>query len=266
MRRPTGEHADVVASWSGGIDSTGVAAHLLLNGYRVRLVTLRIYGGDFGDREWAARETLLPVLRGMGDLVSHVEVKAPWIWAFSPDGVEIPRRNKHIIDHLLTVHCMPRGIKNVGMGEYIGADSWLVRDHVGASDADHRSLASYVFTEYGLDYRLLSLADFGESRYKVNRVRLLVDALGEKAASLTSNCLHDYIEHCGACYKCIERAAAFDLLESADHTTYLSDPREHEAYSLYRAQMVGQNVVLPWGAITPGENVKMPVPALQEER
>src|SRR3990172_2831204 len=123
MRKPAGKYADVVASWSGGIDSTGVAANLLLSGYRVRLMTLSIYGGDFGERERAARENLLPVLgecatKGGGHLVSHEEYGASWMWAFSPDGVEIPRRNKHIIDHIITAHCMPEGIKNVGMGEY----------------------------------------------------------------------------------------------------------------------------------------------------
>lgn len=252
----------VVASWSGGIDSTAVAAHLLLNGYDTTLVTLNIYGGSFGKREKAARSALLPVLercatKGGGKL-EHVEAEASWIWAFSPDGHEIPRRNKHIMDHLLTTYCMPKRITNIGMGEYIGADTWLVRDHVGAADADHRSLAAYLYHEYGIDYRLFSLADFGESRYKVDRVRLLTRAVGLDAAALTSNCLYDYEAHCGECYKCVERAAAFLLDKGVDPTAYLTDPQEHETFPAYIQQMQGGELTVPWASF---ESPKMPAAA-----
>jgi len=261
MRKPAGKYADVVASWSGGIDSTGVVASLLLNGYRVRLVTLNIYGGDFAKRERAARENLMPVLKdcateGDGEIIAHDEYEASWIWAFSPDGTEIPRRNKHIIDHIITAHCMPRGIKNIGMGEYIGADSWLVRDHVGGSDADARSLAAYIVAEYGLEYRLLTLADFGESRYKVDRLGLLVEAIGPHGAGLTSNCLYDYDQHCGRCYKCIERSVSFKMLGLKDPTEYIIDPTKSETWVMYQQQMMGENIVRHFSAVD--EDVRMP--------
>lgn len=254
----------VVASWSGGIDSTGVVANLLRRGYDVHAVTLNIYGGEFGKREKRAREQLWSVLADAGNIgggkFETTETPASWIWAFSPDGFEIPRRNKHIIDHLITAYCMPKGITNIAMGEYIGADSWLVSDHVGAADADARSLGAYIFNEYGLDYRMFTLADFGESRYKVDRLRLLVEGIGSVAASKTSNCLYDYDEHCGACYKCVERAAAFDLLSLADLTVYLEDPRANKAYPTYKEQMTGRRVNVPFAGIK-GKKIeaKMPV-------
>ncbi len=235
----------VVASWSGGIDSTGVVAWLLYSGYDVHIVTLNIYGGAFGKRERNARHALLPALasvaaRGEGRIVTRRQQDAKWLWAFSPDEKEIPRRNKHILDHLVTAHCIPRGITNVAMGEYIGADTWVVQDHVAAADADHRSLAAYLYYEYGIRYRFMSLANFGESRFKSDRLRLLIKAIGTEAATLTSNCLYEGVEHCGRCYKCIERAAAFCVLGITDKTVYYDDPQEPEAYGVYIRQMQGK--------------------------
>lgn len=248
-------HQHVVASWSGGIDSTGVVAWLLRLGYFVHLVTLKIYGGPFGAREKRARTNLYPILAyvartNKGMIVSYDEQEADWLWAFSPDGREIPRRNKHILDHLVTKHCMLDDITNVAMGEYIGADTWVVKDHVAAADADHRSLAAYLYYEYGINYRFMSLADFGESRFKSDRLRLLIEAAGEEAAHLTTNCLYNGEQHCGRCYKCIERAAAFDALLPtgiADQTQYTTNPRASLAYSVYSNQMKGADALdLAW--------------------
>jgi len=243
----------VVASWSGGIDSTGVAAWLLKSGYSVELVTLKIYGGPFGERERVARARLFPILQEIGrkhggTIVAHTEQGADWLWAFSPDGREIPRRNKHILDHLVTKYCMPFNITNVAMGEYIGADTWVVKDHVAAADADHRSLSAYLYYEYGINYRFMSLADFGESRFKSDRLRLLITAAGGDAAHMTTNCLYNDRMHCGRCYKCIERAAAFEVLIMEDQTSYLVDPRADTAYPVYVKQMRGEAASsnLPW--------------------
>lgn len=230
-----------VASWSGGIDSTAVLALLLARGWKVHAFTLHIYGGDFGAREAEARSALRPHLEALpGKLICH-EAPADFLWAFSPDGVEIPRRNKHILDHLIEKHAKPRQIRNIAMGEYIGADTWLVRDHVASADADARALAGYLYHEHGLDWRLLTLADFGESRYKSQRVALGWEVLGE-AMYLTSNCLLDGRQHCGHCYKCIERHAAFMIHAGHDSTVYAERPEQHEAYSDYRGQMLGYDL------------------------
>jgi hypothetical protein len=250
LGRPTAAHSEVVASWSGGIDSTAVVAHLCARGYDVLAITLGIYGQNFGQRERRARELLKPELEILameaGGALRYMEEKeSGWIWAFSPDGIEIPRRNKHIIDRLCD-HYARRytTTRNIALGEYTGADTWLVRDHVAASDADHRSLASYLYAEYGMSWRLLSLQDFGESRYKVDRARLLGAVLGD-AAFDTSVCLVDSAEHCGECYKCVERHAAFLLALGRDRTPYMRDPKLHPFYQHYCQQMRGHNITVP---------------------
>ncbi len=245
----------VVASWSGGIDSTAVIANLLDRGYEVHAFSLTFEGGEFGakfhEREATARENLLPILADLakegGGKLYHRTKPASWLWAFSPDKRYIPRRNKHIIDHLVTTEAMPRGIFNVAMGEYVGADTWIVKDHVGATDADHRALSAYIWAEYGIKYRLFSLQDFGESRYKSHRLLIGWEVLGEDMA-LTTNCLADSLEHCGTCYKCIERHAAFETLGLRDKTQYATDPGNNPHFAKYMAQMRGERVTLPFTA------------------
>lgn len=245
---PAQPHRRVVASWSGGIDSTAVLAHLCARGYEVLAVTFNIYGGLMARREDHAREQLWPELQAVsayaGGTLEHITEldTSKWLWAFSADSVEIPHRNKRLLDRLVSCYApMHRDCTNVALGEYTGADSWLVRDHVASSDADHRALASYLFAEYGLSWRLISLQDFGESRYKVDRVRLLAAIMGD-AAFDTTVCLVDSLLHCGACYKCVERHAAFMLALGRDRTQYLTDPAAHADYNTYRQQMRGYSL------------------------
>lgn len=248
----------VVVSWSGGIDSTALIAKLLKHGHAVHAVTLGVYGGQFATRERRARELLLPTLNGMGDF-AHCEAPADWIWAFSPDDVEIPRRNRYIIDHLIARYCTLFDTDQIGLGEYIGADTWVVRDHVGAADADARALAAYVYHEYGLDYRLWTLSDFGEARYKHQRLGMGFDA--GINMTLTTNCLGDYPVHCGVCYKCIERSVAFDMLARADRTEYASDPRQHIMWKVYQQQMLGNHGAIAHDALF--GQIRMPSKACQ---
>lgn len=229
----------VVASWSGGIDSTGVIANLLYHGWEVHAVTLEFGPQHYLAREREARAKLLPELQKLGSSSRALTLttrEANWLWEFSPDGKEIPRRNKHIMDHLLMKEALPRGIKNLAMGEYIGADTWVVTDHVPARDCDHRALSAYLYLEYGMEYRLISLQDFGESRYKSDRLALGWQRLG-LAIRHTTNCMADRLTHCGKCYKCIERSVAFDVLHLEDTTAYLEDPRDHPLRERYRKQM-----------------------------
>ncbi len=235
---------EVVASWSGGIDSTAVIANLLASGYSVHAVSLSFYKPEFTERELKARTELFPILSKIkkGDAYfKTTDINADWIWNFSSDGIEIPRRNKHIIDYIIMQFMVPNEIYNIGMGEYVGADTWVVQDHVGASDADHRAIETYLYIEYGIKYRLFSLRDFGESRYKVDRVRIGKNIIGDNM-TVTSNCLLPVKEHCGTCYKCIERAAAFDLNNIIDTTIYTENPRKQKYYNKYKKQMTGIEV------------------------
>lgn len=225
----------IVCTWSGGIDSTALIANLLKNNYEVTAVTLSFYGDLFVSREKRARDLLLPILNKLGK-VKTIERDGSFLWNFSPDNKEIPRRNKLIMDHLLETTCTPSKIYSLGMGEYVGADSWVVTDHVSMADADTRSLSAYLYNEYGLRFRLITLADFGESRFKKDRIKLGFDVIFDKMF-LTTNCLENYETHCGECYKCIERNVGFKIIAGADETTYLKPPEQHPLYQKYFNQM-----------------------------
>jgi hypothetical protein len=238
----------VVATWSGGIDSTGVIANLLSHDWQVLAVSLAGFNRETMDsRERAAREALRPHLEALGE-IEFRETSGAWLSAFAVEPDVIPTRNKRMLDHLIAHWASPRGISNLGMGEYIGCDSWVVRDHVGAADCDARSLTAYLYEQYGMDWRLFTLADFGESRFKSDRVGIGFEAIGQ-AITLTTNCLHDVPVHCGRCYKCYERAAAFDETGIVDDSEYAEDPRASDHYHLYRRQMAGERVSVAYDEI-----------------
>jgi hypothetical protein len=228
---------EIVCTWSGGIDSTALVALLLKEGFVVNAITLRLYQERFSQREYLARQDLMPILKKIGgDKFKIKEKEGSFLWAFSPDGEEIPWRNKRIIDHLIETENKPNKIYYIGMGEYIGADSWVTKDHVSMGDADARSLASYIYQEYGLDYRLMTLADFGESRFKNHRVKLGAKVIGEEMFK-TTNCLKNSLRHCGECYKCIERHVAMNMIFHKDITEYNVDPKNSPLYNPYMRQM-----------------------------
>ena len=242
----------VYATWSGGIDSTAVVASLLCRGWDVYTTAIDIADAlghlAMSKRERDARLQMLPVLEGIaenhGAEFSHKEdADADWIMAFSDPARpgEIPRRNKRILDYMMAQYVLPdpSGARNLAMGEYVGADTWVVRDHVDEMDADHRSLSAYLLHEYSIDYRLISLQDFGESRFKQQRLRIGIDAGGQYLMAMTTNCLRDGLEHCGSCYKCVERFVAWSLLGEHDTQSYMVDPRKSPTYDTYVAQMTG---------------------------
>lgn len=238
----------VVAAWSGGIDSSAVIAQLLRRGYEVLAVTSDLYLKHkpyYCEREAKARDTLLPALRiigkQFGGSIKTEVLESKALWAFSADGIEIPMRNRRWIDLLMVKYLQPRGLMNLALGEYTGIDSWLVRDHVPGFDCDHRALSAYILHEYGIRYRLISLQDFGESRYKSDRLRIGYEALGP-AMTVTTNCMRDQELDCGTCYKCIERAAAFEVCGFDDETKYVSDPRKQPEYRDYLQQMAGVDI------------------------
>jgi hypothetical protein len=226
---------EIVMTWSGGIDSTALLALLLRDGWDVHALTLNFYDHVFLSRETRARAQLFPVLFKIKEF-TQVETRGDFLWQFSPDGIEIPRRNRLIIDHLIESYCRPKGIYYLGLGEYIGADSWVVKDHVGGADADARALTSYIYQEYGLDFRLMTLADFGESRFKSDRIALGKSVIGDMMFK-TTNCLNNVSIHCGECYKCVERHVGFEKVFGYDPTLYTKHPKQDDRYGSYRVQM-----------------------------
>lgn len=243
----------VIVSWSGGIDSTAVLACLLARGWDALAVSNDLYDEwtpMYAMRERSARERLkgplLDLATSGGSSLEFDHARASFLRAFSlKDSMAIPQRNKRFIDLLMARYLIPLRIPNLAMGEYIGVDTWVVRDHVPPNDCDDRALSAYLFSEYGLEYRFISLADFGESRYKSDRLKLGSDHL---PMSLTTNCMADSLIDCGACYKCVERAAAFEHASIIDGTSYLVDPRRHPAFQTYLNQMEGYQVSLPYGS------------------
>lgn len=252
---PKLENMDRIAvTWSGGIDSTSLIAEMLKRGYHVKAITLDIYRDRFPEmshREFCARKALRPYLNqlakknnGSFDAITH---PCEWIWSLSTPGeLEIPHRNKRIMDWMLVRILKPSGVFNLGMGEYVGADTWLVKDHVAGLDADTRYLSSYLLHEYGIDYRLITLADCGESRYKWQRLLIGYAAFGGgkhgiEAMALTTNCLSNSKQHCGRCYKCVERHAAFIHWTDDDPTRYEQQP-SWDQVELYKGQMMGDNM------------------------
>jgi 7-cyano-7-deazaguanine synthase in queuosine biosynthesis len=235
MEKKDIEKKQIVCTWSGGIDSTALIANLLNNGYEVFAYRLKIYQDKFEKRELNAIEKLLPIFKKLGKI--HFKIlDGSFLWNFSPDKIEIPRRNKLIIDNMVETICKPNKIYNLGLGEYIGADTWVVKDHVSGADADARSLTAYIYNEYGLAIRLFTLADFGESRFKDDRIRLGTNIIKEDMF-LTTNCLNNNLKHCGNCYKCIERHVGFLNILGNDKTKYLNNPEQNEKYNKYKEQM-----------------------------
>ncbi len=238
------------ATWSGGIDSTAVIGQLLKHGWWVQPIVLLFGNTGYQAREFVARDRLFEYFRKeYGDMIRNpIQESGKFLSAFEIDG-EIPRRNKHILDYMMVRHVIPNEGYYVAMGEYIGADTWLVKDHVGAHDADSRYLASYLLHEYGFNYRFMALNDFAESRYKADRVFQLVTSVGPEHALQTSNCMgQNPIMHCGRCYKCIERHVAFEEVLGCgfDTTQYENDPKDHVTYHYYLRQMAGELVDLSW--------------------
>ncbi len=226
----------IVVSWSGGIDSTALIANLANEGYEIYAYRLGgIYPLFFEGRELAAIRELMriPVIK---DHVKYfTQEDGRWLWYFSADRKEIPKRNHRILDRM-TIWCDSYGVTNLGMGEYIGADSWVVTDHVDKGECDTRSLIAYLYSEYGLKYRLITLDNFGDARFKNNRITIGKKIIGNGMFK-TTNCLNDFEIHCGKCYKCVERHVGMMKAFGYDETVYKNNPEASSYYPKYMKQM-----------------------------
>lgn len=226
----------VVVSWSGGIDSTALVANLANQDYDIYAYRLNnIYPPEFEKRELTAINEILKIPIIKNHVKSFEQEDGTWLWKFSADMKEIPKRNHRILDRMAiwaNIHETP----NIGMGEYIGADSWVVTDHVDKGECDTRSLISYLYSEYGLKYQLFTLDNFGYARYKKDRVKIGKNIIDENMFK-TTNCLNNTKIHCGECYKCVERHVAILNTFGYDNTIYMSSPKSSNYYSMYVEQM-----------------------------
>lgn len=241
-------HKFAFVTWSGGIDSTLVIAQALANGYQVQPVSI-IFGGTLvRNREQLARTELEILFRGHfpGLYRPTMLVDGNFLDAFEVAGVEqmnVPRRNRLILDYMMSNFVLPSNAYYLGMGTYIGSDTGVV-DHVPAEDADTRFLQAYLLQEYGVEFRLLTCDTWGEARTKGDRVAQLVDILGPEGVLATSNCGANANVACGNCYNCAERSVAIEevLGKGFDTTHYSKDPHDWPYYDLYVRQHAGEVV------------------------
>jgi hypothetical protein len=246
-------------TWSGGIDSTAVLGKLLEDGFIVYPLSIRMGSTMFRHNEGTARVLIS----------AHFKKKYPTLWndpinipgsflnRFSPDGGrEIPRRNKHILDYVMTNYVMANDGYYVGMGSHLGAYPGAV-DHLDGKDADSRYMISYLLSEYGIGYQLMTLLDFGPSRYKTDRIEMMWETIPLGLAFQTYNCLDALEEdmHCGRCYKCVERHAAFETLlgRDKDQTVYVHPPKDMPYYGGYLEHFKGISPLLSWEDIRIGD-------------
>lgn len=253
----------VWTTWSGGVDSTALVAHLLKNGFEVWPIVFEFGPPAYQESEALARHRIRAHFeREYGDLF-HEELKIDGSFLsenFSLDrGREVLRRNKHIMDYIMMNYVLPADGTFIGMGTYVGADTSAV-DHLHGKDTDSRYLTAYLLSEYGIEYQLLSLADFanGKSRYKTDQIRILLDAAPWSVLLSTYNCMTGYPEaigvHCGVCYKCVERSAAMEFLfgKDGDATKYYTDPHTMWYHAAYMKHFKGEHISLSWSEVRIG--------------
>lgn len=236
----------VFLTWSGGMDSTALMCKLLEAGYIVQPVSILFGGEIYVARERAARKKILEVLDERKfffdsgcELKKPIEVEGYFLENFEVGGVEqftIPRRNRIIIDYMMANFVIPSGAYYLAMGLYRGDDTPIVK-HVAAEDSDVRYMQAYFTSEYGIGNELLTCASFGETRTKADRLRMFPSI---ELANVTVSCGNsDSYNHCGACYNCASRRAAFDLVfgEGSDSAIYNTDISQWKYMYLYRQHM-----------------------------
>lgn len=231
----------VLVLWSGGLDSTGLVANLLKKGYDVLPLHIASRHGPYFMREVNRMTRLHTILStyGMAGTLHPPLFKdlVPVMEAYRTSKDLVPNRNELFVQYASTV-MKEYGITQLGSGEYIGADKWVITYHVPTSDTEPVSFEKWLNYYVGPESRFWYLDDFGKAVYKNNRLAIGWEVIGEHM-NVTTCCLSDTYQDCGICYGCIQRVAAFDTLNLTDLTDYGRDPRISWLYPYYRKQMEG---------------------------
>lgn len=245
-------------TWSGGVDSTAVLGKLLEDGFVVYPIAIRMGSAQFSYNELTPRILLSRYFKEKYPALWNdpVEISGSFLTKFSPDGGrEIPRRNKHIMDYVMTNYVMANDGYYIGMGSHLGAYPGAV-DHLDGTDADSRYMIAYLLAEYGIGYQLITMLDFGPSRYKTDRIEMMLETVPNNLAFVLYNCLDALSPdmHCGRCYKCVERHAAFETVLGAgyDKTNYVYNPKEMPYYFGFIEHFQGNSPLLSWEDIKIG--------------
>ena len=213
-----------VVLFSGGLDSTVLASHLLSKGAEAHLLSI-----DYGQRhakelahgEALAKQLNLPrktlSLPGLGDLLKGSSL--------TDDSVELPEG--HYAEESMKATVVPN--RNMillalagGYALSSGFDTIAYAAHAG----DH-----FIYPDCRPEFaeameKALGLADWKD----LNLYRPFVDMtkadlvkLGEELGSpleMTWSCYAGMDNHCGKCGTCVERKEAFELAKVPDPTKY----------------------------------------------
>jgi len=213
-----------VVLFSGGLDSTVLASHLLSKGAEARLLSI-----DYGQRhakelahgEALAKQLNLPrktlSLPGLGDLLKGSSL--------TDDSVELPEG--HYAEESMKATVVPN--RNMillalagGYALSSGFDTIAYAAHAG----DH-----FIYPDCRPEFaeameKALGLADWKD----LNLYRPFVDLtkadlvkLGEELGApldMTWSCYAGRENHCGKCGTCVERKEAFELAKVPDPTKY----------------------------------------------
>lgn len=240
----TPQNKTVAVTWSGGIDSTAVVGQLLHAGYEVIPVAIKMGPYHFMKNEQRARDEISHYFgeRYPSTWNKPREIDGEFLTLFSSDGgKEVLRRNKHILDYVMMNFVIAQDLYYVATGSHLGAYPPAV-DHLPGGDSDSREMIAYMLQEYGLAYQLITMLDFGPSRYKTDRIRQLLEHVPAPYCFQTYNCLTTSLPHmhCGRCYKCVERHAAFETIaHDSDKTRYETHPKKSEMYAGYIGHFKG---------------------------
>lgn len=215
----------VTVLMSGGLDSSVLAAYLLLS-HR----TVRGLGIDYGQRH--AREidsaravaealgidfTLLDA-RGIGEafgrscLTTSEPVPHGHYEAENMMLTVVPNRNMVLLS-LAAAHAISKGDDTIAYAAHAG-------DHAIYPDCRPEFIARVAMALNVCDYRPLELATPFRNHTKADIVRCGMSLDKLAMMSLTWSCYEGGAQHCGKCGTCVERREAFALAGVEDPTKY----------------------------------------------
>lgn len=234
-------------TWSGGVDSTLLLEMLMKKGFEVFPITVLFGPKNRQENERRARTVIANYFRARypekwndamvhsGDFVERMSLGA----LYSED---IPKRNKMIMDFVMSVYVIQNKGYYLGMGLHLITDTRLADTPYPRFDDDPRHMSSYLLSEYGDRFQLVTLNDFDFlARHRIDTFKLFVENVKSTQWFTPYCCISPddpKNSHCGRCYKCVERYAAFSAILGHDHTHYEYDPRTSSMLTTIRKSFV----------------------------
>lgn len=234
----------VVVLFSGGLDSTALVGGLLNDGFDVLPLYQIARDGLFMTRELSAVKKIHSMIskyfngrEGTGHFYEPiVRDNMTFINTFKESPILVPNRNQLFVLYAVEQVMKPLGISKLGMGEYSGAEKWVVTWHVPTADTEPSLLRNFLqFILPGSEY--FDLDRYGDASTKDLRLGIGIDQLGVDIMAETTCCLSNTLNECGRCYTCVERHTAWHMLGIKDPTFYDHDPEKSYLFKKYCDQM-----------------------------